>query len=151
MNANDARIARLYTTQTGGVTEDNSPNAGPPRSNTFDLILQLEAGNVIGQGAGRYSLTFTAINDDTAAPEAGLGLGPFNEQFEDPLWKPSGGDFVRTSPAVGAIPEILGITRYTIAIPAALILPGQFHYNLRFVNAGFQVVDITQSNLFILV
>jgi len=150
MNANDARIARLYTTQTGGVTEDNSPNAGPPRLNTFDLILQLEAGNVIGQSGGTYRLTFTAINDDTAAPEAGIGLGPFNEQFQPPEWKSSGNDFVRTSPAVtAAIPEILGITRFTITIPAGLF--GQFHYNLRFVNSGSQVVAIAQSNPFILV
>src|ERR1700722_7173152 len=60
MNANDARIAGVYTAAAGGVTEDNSPNAGPPRAGTFDLIVQLEAGNVLGQSGANYTLTITA-------------------------------------------------------------------------------------------
>lgn len=157
MNANDVRIARIYTAQPSGVTEDTTPNAGPPRSDTFDLILQLEAGNIIGQQAGNYALTFTAINDDTAAPAPGLNPAgnPFNEQLQAPQWKPSGNDFVRTTPALAAAPpipatpEILGIARYRITIPAGTT--GQFHYNVRFVLAGGQVAAFAQSNLFLLV
>jgi len=153
MNASDARIARLFTSSVGGVVEDNSPNAGPPRSNQFDLILQLEAGNVIGQSGGNYRLTFTAINDNTAAPQAGLipAGNPFNEQFdgEDPnnpatAWQKSGNDYVRTGAGQPA-----GILRFNIPIPANTT--GRFHYNIEFVNAGFQVVDLAQSNSFILV
>lgn len=151
MNANDARIARVYTSAAGGVTEYNSPNAGPPRAGTFDLIVQLEAGNVLGQSGANYTLTITAINDDTGAAVAGLvpAGSPFSEQFQAPDWKPSGPDFVRTSPAAGAVPEILGILRYNITIPAATT--GQFHYNVRFVSAGFQVVALAASNPFLLV
>jgi hypothetical protein len=132
MNANDARIARVYTSAAGGVTEDNSPNAGPPRAGTFDLIVQLEAGNVLGQSGANYTLTITAINDDTGAAVAGLepAGSPFSEQFQVPDWQPSGPDFVRTSPAATT---------------------GQFHYNVRFVSAGFQVVALAASNPFLLV
>jgi hypothetical protein len=144
VNANDARIARLFTAADGGVVEDNSPNAGPPRSNQIDLILQLEAGNVIGQGGGNYTLTFTAINDNTAAPEAGLGLGPFTEQFQAPEWQSSGNDFVRTGTG-----EAIGIMRYNITVPGGLT--GRFHYNVEFVAQGFQVTELGQSNSFILV
>jgi hypothetical protein len=162
MNANDVRIARLYTAQPSGVTEDTTPNAGPPRTDTFDLILQMEAGSIIGQQAGNYTLTFTAINDDTATPIAGLNPAgnPFSEQLLAPQWKPSANDFVRTTPALAAVaatatapaipatPEILGIARYRITIGANT---GQFHYNVRFVLAGGQVAAFAQSNPFLLV
>jgi hypothetical protein len=154
MNANDVRIARIYTAQPSGVTEDTTPNAGPPRTGIFDLILQLEAGNIIGQQAGNYTLTFTAINDDTAAPTPGLNPtgNPFSEQLQAPEWKPAGNDFVRTTPAIAtapAAPEILGIARYRITIPAGTT--GLFHYNVRFVLAGGQVAAFAQSNYFLLV
>jgi hypothetical protein len=163
MNTNDARIARIYTAAPAGVTEDETPNAGPPRTDAFDLILQLEAGNAAGSGGGNYTLTFTAINDDTVAPEAGLNPtgNPFNEQFLAPDWKPSGNDFARTSPALAAVPatatapaipatpEIIGIARYRITILAGTT--GQFHYNVRLVALGGQIVGFGRSNPFLLV
>jgi hypothetical protein len=145
MNANDARISRVFTAQAGSVVEDNSPNAGPPKVNQYELVVQLEAGEVIGQSGGNYRVNVTAINDNTAAPEAGLvpAGNPFNEQFdgEDPNntatnWQRNGSDYART-------------IRATINIPAGLT--GRFHYNLEFTNNGFQVVDLGQSNAFILV
>jgi hypothetical protein len=145
MNANDARISRVFTAQTGSVVEDNSPNSGPPKVNQYDLVLQLEAGEVIGQSLGNYRVNVTAINDNTAAPEPGLvpAGNPFNEQFDgqdpnDPNtnWQRNGSDYART-------------IRATINIPANLT--GRFHYNVEFTNAGFQVVDLGQSNAFILV
>jgi hypothetical protein len=149
MNANDARIAKVYTAAAGGVTEDNSPNAGPPRAGTFDLIVQLEAGSVLGQSGANYTLTITAFDDVNGGVVAGLAPvgSPFAEQFQAPDWEPSGTDFVRTSPAAGAVPQILGILRYNI--PAATT--GQFHYNVQFVSAGFQVVDLAHSEPFLLV
>jgi hypothetical protein len=144
MNSNDARIAAVYTAAPGGVTEDKSPNAGPPKSTTFDVIVQLEAGNVLGQSGANYTLTLTAINDDTGAAVPALTQGPFAEQFQAPEWEPSGGDFVRTSTG-----SPTGILRYSVTIPAGLT--GQFHYNVKFVSAGYQVVEIATSNPFILV
>src|SRR6266536_811105 len=76
MDANDARIARLYTAQAGGLVEDNTPNANSPTPNQLDLILQAEAGGVLGNSGANYTLTFTAINDDTAAPEPNLNPFP---------------------------------------------------------------------------
>ena len=147
MNSNAARIARIYTAQRGALSEDNSPNGGPGgRANDFDLIVQLEAGAVLGDSGASYTLNFTAINDNTAAPEAGLvpAGNPFNEQFKDPEWKPSGTDFVRTGTG-----EPVGILRFIIPVGASR---GRFHYNLDFTTPpNFEVVEIGESNAFILV
>jgi hypothetical protein len=178
MNAGDARIARLYTSPPGGITEDTTPNAGPPRTDVFDLILQLEAGNQVGNSGGVYDLTITAINDDTGGAVAGLApAGPFvNQQFNPPPppvppatepgtgWEaasnfPGTNDFVLTGagipaqagpPAIPATPRMLGIRRFRITVPAGP-LTGQFHYNVRLVNQNRQIVDFAQSNPFVLV
>ena len=44
MNANDARIVRLFTAQVDGTVEDNTPNANAQVLDQFDLILQAEVG-----------------------------------------------------------------------------------------------------------
>src|SRR5215469_6480060 len=95
---NDARIVNLYTARTGGLAEDNSPNAGPSRATSFDLIVQLEAGKAIGQNGGGYTLNFTAINENTGAPEPALipAGSPFVEHFVAPDWQANAADFVRT-------------------------------------------------------
>src|SRR6266536_2682999 len=111
MDANDARIARLYTAQAGGLVEDNTPNANSPTPNQLDLILQAEAGGVLGNSGANYTLTFTAINDDTAAPEPNLNPvgNPFKEQFNaGDGWKKSGNDFVKTS---AGEPDGIGVRR----------------------------------------
>ncbi len=147
MDANDARIARLYTAQAGGLVEDNTPNANSPTPNQLDLILQAEAGGVLGNSGANYTLTFTAINDDTAAPEPNLNPvgNPFKEQFNaGDGWKKSGNDFVKTSAG-----EPDGIVRYKIAIPVGLT--GAFHYNVRLISDNFQNTSFDQSNSFILV
>jgi hypothetical protein len=145
INANDARIANLYTTQAGGLVENNSPNAGPPRATSFDLIVQLEAGRAIGQGGGGYTLNFTAINENTGAPEPALvpAGNPLLEQFLAPDWQASGTDFARTGTGQPA-----GILRFNIPVGN---LTGRFHYNLDFVSSDFQVTDLWESNSFILI
>jgi hypothetical protein len=149
MNANDARIAAIYTAQSGATVKDVTPNAGPPRTNKYDLIIQLEAGNVLGQNQANYTLNFTAVNENTGQPVAALVPtgNPFKEEFNGatgPEWQPSGTDFVRTGTG-----ECVGIMRYKITVPTGLT--GRFHYNLEFVVTGFQVVDLKQSDAFILV
>ena len=145
MDANDARIANLYTAQTDGLEEDNSPNAGPSRATSFDLIVQLEAGKAIGQGGGDYTLSFTAINENTGAPEPALvpAGNPLLEQFLAPDWQASGTDFARTGTGQPA-----GILRFNIPVGN---LTGRFHYNLDFVSSDFQVTDLWESNSFILI
>lgn len=145
MNANNARIAKFYTSQTSGLAEDNSPNAGPPRATSFDLIVQLEAGNVIGQSGGDYILNFTAINENTGAPVPALvpAGSPFVEKFLPPDWQARRVDFVRTGAGQPA-----GILRFNIPVGN---LTGRFRYNLEFVTSDFQVTDLWESNSFILV
>jgi hypothetical protein len=145
INANDARIANLYTAPTGGLVEDNSPNAGPPRATSFDLIVKLEAGKAIGQGGGEYRLNFTAINENTGTPEPTLvpAGNPFIEQFLAPDWQASGADFVRTGTG-----QPSGILRFNIPVGS---LTGRFRYNLDFVSSDFQVTDLWESNSFILI
>lgn len=147
MNGNDARIVRLFTAQLGGVVEDNTPNASSPPATRFDLILQAEAGAILGNSGANYTLTFTAINDDTVTPEAALNPtgNPSSEEWNArDGWKRSGNDFVKTGAG-----EADGIMRYRITIPGGL--SGAFHYNARVVSDNLQVTSFAQSNPFILV
>jgi hypothetical protein len=145
MNANDTRVVNLYTTQTGGLVENNSPNAGPSSTTSFDLIVQLEAGKAIGQGGDGYTLNFTAINENTGTPEPALvpAGNPFIEQFLAPNWQTSGADFVRTGTGQPA-----GILRFNIPVGN---LTGRFRYNLDFTSSDCQVTDLWESNSFILI
>ncbi|UBU08832.1 hypothetical protein [Nonomuraea gerenzanensis] len=144
MNSSDARIAAAYTTAPNGTVADDTPNAGPPRSPTFDLVLQLEAGNVLGQSGGDYTLNIVAINENTGLPVASLVPtgNPFKEEFKAPAWTPSGNDFVRS----GSSP---GVLRYSITVPSGVT--GRFHYNVDFVSSGFQVVELARTPSFLLV
>jgi hypothetical protein len=143
-NVNDARIAYLYTSQTSGFVEDKSPNSGSPKTASFDLIVRLEAGSVIGQGGGDYILNFTAINENTGAPEPRLvpAGNPFMERFLAPDWQGYDAGFVRTGAG-----QPIGILRFNIPV---LSLTGRFHYNLEFISSGFQFTELGESNSFIL-
>jgi hypothetical protein len=144
INVNDARIAYLYTSQTSGLVEDKSPNAGPLRTASFDLIVRLEAGSVIGQGGGDYILNFTAINENTGTPEPRLvpAGNPFMERFRAPDWQACDAGFVRTGAG-----QPVGILRFNIPVVS---LTGRFHYNLEFISSGFQFTELGESNSFIL-
>ena len=72
MNANDARIVRLFTAQVDGTVEDNTPNANAQVLDQFDLILQAEVGGVLGNSGANYTLTFVAINDDMVTRQVSL-------------------------------------------------------------------------------
>ena len=72
MNGSDARIVRLFTARSGGLVEDDTPNASSPRATQFDLILQAEAGGILGDSGANYTLTIIAVDDDAVRPEARL-------------------------------------------------------------------------------
>jgi hypothetical protein len=147
MNASDARIVRLFTAQVDGTVEDNTPNANAQVPDQFDLILQAEAGAVLGDSGANYTMTFAAINDDMVTRQVSLipPGNPFQEEWSSAFgWVRSGKDFVKTSPG-----EADGIMRYRIAIPSGLT--GAFHYNVRMVSQNFQVTSFAQSNFFLLV
>jgi hypothetical protein len=147
MNANDARIVRLFTAQVEGTVEDDTPNAKARVPDQFDLILQAEAGAILGDSGANYTLTFAAINDDMMVRQVSLNPpgNPFAEEWTAASgWIRSGNDFVKTGPG-----EADGIMRYRIEIPAGLT--GAFHYNVRLVSVNFQVVSFAKSNPFLLV
>lgn len=147
MNANDARIVRLFTTQVDGTVEDNTPNANSLAPDQFDLILQTEVGGVLGNSGANYTLTFTAVNDDTVARQVALNPpgNPFKEEWNLGCgWIRNGNDFVKTGAG-----EATGIMRYRIAIPPGLT--GAFHYNVRLVSENYQIISFAQSNPFLLV
>jgi hypothetical protein len=147
MNASDARIVRLFTVQVEGTVEDNTPNARARVPDQFDLILQAEAGAVLGDSGANYTLAFSAINDDMVTRQVSLNPAgnPFKEEWSATYgWVRSGNDFVKTGQG-----EADGIMRYRIAIPPGL--SGAFHYNVRMVSDNFQVVSFAQSNPFLLV
>jgi hypothetical protein len=146
MNANDARIVRLFTAQVDGTVEDNTPNANSGDPGHLDLILQAEVGMVLGNSGANYTLTFAAINDDLVTRQVSLNPpgNPFKEEWSpDHGWIRSGNDFVKTGQG-----EADGIMRYRIAIAPGL--SGAFHYNVRLVSVNFQVVSFAQSNPFLL-
>jgi hypothetical protein len=147
MNANDARIVRLFTAQVDGTVEDNTPNARARVPDQLDLILQAEAGAVLGDSGANYTLTFAAINDDMVTRQVSLNPpgNPFKEEWNAAHgWVRSGNDFVKTGQG-----EADGIVRYRIAIPPGLT--GAFHYHVRMVSENCQVVSFAQSNPFLLV
>jgi len=151
MNSNDAKIADLYTTGTGGLVEDDAPNAGPPSTAAFDLILQAEAGGTIGNSGATYTLSITAVNENTGGAVPGLNPtgAPFAESWNSTFgWGASASDFVKTQDPT-ANTGTKGIVRYAIAIPAGTT--GRFHYNAELLASNFQVVSFAQSNTFVLV
>jgi hypothetical protein len=120
MNANDARIVRVFTAQVDGTAEDNTPNANAAVPDQFDLILQAEVGGVLGNSGANYLLTFTAINDDMVTRQVSLNPpgNPFKEEWNLGCGWVRGNDFVKTGPG-----EADGIMRYRIAIPPACPAP----------------------------
>jgi hypothetical protein len=145
MNSNDARLARLFTVETGGLVEDNSPNTRLTTPlTTFDLFLEGEAGNNIGGNGAQYTLTIVCF-DWTTGNLANAALQPTipPQTFDapGPLWTPSGTDFITQQrfriPASGNLPTGLGNHIFT--------------YTAALVSRDFNLVSLIQSNLFILV
>jgi hypothetical protein len=139
MNANDARITRVYTAQTGSVVEDPAPNAPGPAAN-FDLIFQSEAGNSIGSGGGDYVLTITAYDVTTGDNNTDMTVGPLNEKFNSTFdWTASAPDFFKN-------------TITTIDVPLAGVVANHtFYYTATLVNVNGRIVSTLQSNTFVLI
>jgi hypothetical protein len=60
VNANDATLTALVTTQSGSMVADNTPNA--PAGATFDLVVAAVAGSALGSSGAPYTLTISAID-----------------------------------------------------------------------------------------
>ena len=137
MNANDARITRVYTAQTGSVVEDPAPNA-PGGGGTFDLFFQAEAGNSIGSSGGDYTLTLTAYDVTTGDNNANLSVGPLAQKFNGTFgWTASAPDFFKN-------------TNQTLNVPAG-VANHTFYYTATLVTVNGQIVSTLQSDLFVLI
>jgi hypothetical protein len=144
MNANDARIPRLFVTQTNGLVQDDSPNApasgvGSPAGD-FDPHLQAEHGASVGGG---YQLIIRAYDvttgDNNAAldPPAGPLNGPAN--FAVAPWTPSLGDQVFDQ-------------KVTIPVPGGGAVANHiFYYTAALVSNNRQIVSFMKSDYFVLV
>jgi hypothetical protein len=140
VNVSDAKISRLFVAAGGSHVENVSPNAGPPRSDEFDLILEVEAGGVLGQSGGTYTLNITAINETRQQVVDALNPAgaPFNEAFNAAYgWIASGFEFLK-------------VQAYDITVPAGLYRGDAFYYLATFCTSNFQIVAIKRSNPFIL-
>ncbi|HYB89124.1 MAG TPA: hypothetical protein VEC76_19920 [Streptosporangiaceae bacterium] len=60
MNANDATLTELATTQSGSMVKDDAPNA--PAGGGFDLIIAAVAGSALGSSGAPYTLTISTID-----------------------------------------------------------------------------------------
>jgi hypothetical protein len=65
VNANDATLTELATTQSGSMVHDDAPNA--PASGGFDLIIGAAAGSALGSSGAPYTLTISAIDLTTVS------------------------------------------------------------------------------------
>jgi len=147
MHASDARIARLYTTETGGNVQDSTPNAPAtglqPPATTFDLVLEGEAGVNLGASGVNYTLSIVAY--DVTTGDNAPALDPtsptlpnqeFNAGKPNPLWKASGTDFITEQ-------------RFAINVPAA-VKKHTISYTASLVSDDGQIVSFLQSEPFIL-
>ena len=122
MNANDATLTELATTQSGSMVADNTPNA--PASSSFDLVVLAAAGSALGSSGAPYTLTISAIDltalsqpwpvqtlhqaFDTASGWQLSGTGPdyqYTQAFPVPVpGDGPGGPLSRPHPAVRGLP-----------------------------------------------
>jgi hypothetical protein len=143
MNANDARVTQLFVSVTGSQTPDDSPNeTGGVAGTTYDLHLRGEAGSAIGNSKGDYNLSITAFNVSKGVAEPGLEpfTNPQLEEFENAApgnWAPVGVDFVKEE-------------TYNITIPGGVPRGDVYQYTAQLVTVNFEVIEIIQSDLFIL-
>jgi hypothetical protein len=143
VNANDAQLIEVITAQHGSTVEDNAPNAPAPgqvAATSYDLVIEGNAGNVIGNSGAPYTLTVTAM-DLTAMTAAG-NLNPTvpAQSFSLPLWNKNGPDDYDTQQS------------FTINVPNPNPYAGHIlQYVASLVSVNDQVVSILQSEPFTLV
>jgi hypothetical protein len=143
VNANDAQLIEVLTAQHGSTIQDNAPNAPAPgqaAAATFDVIIEGNAGNVIGNSAAPYTLTVTAM--DLTAVTAAANLNPVipAQSFAVPLWNKNGPDDYDTQQS------------FTVTVPSPNPYAGHvLQYVASLVSVNDQVVSILQSEPFTLV
>jgi hypothetical protein len=140
MNANDAMVTALATTQTGSMVADTAPNA--PASASFDLVLEAVAGSALGSSGTPYTLTISAV--DLTAVTQGWPTQTLHQAFDAANgWELSGAgpDYQCTQTVAVPVPGGPGgpLAGHTLQCVASLV------------SQGAQIVSISQSDPFVLV
>jgi len=148
VNASSAEVSDLFTVVTGGKDQDDSPNAvGAVRQPGFDLVIEAEAGNVVGPAGGPYTLRLGVVNVTQGVPEPSL-LPPTG-------WLIVGNVATRLEHFGDAGDGWdAGQTRKRSSVPiavAATIQPGDvFRYTISLIAQGNQIISTQKSNEFVL-
>jgi DNA-binding SARP family transcriptional activator len=140
--SNDAEITDVYSASIGLDVADNEPNTPPgggAPATTFDVQLEMVAGNVIGNAGGNYALTITCIDETLGEPNAAMSVGPLNQQFlATDGWLAS-----------GAAGNFINKQKFTIPVPAN-VRGHVFRYVATLVAVNSDIVSFRESNRFIL-
>jgi hypothetical protein len=133
--ANNADMTELYTSETGGVVQNNEPNADGPAA-TYQLHLQAVAGDPLGDSGADYKLQIDCIDENLAQRNAGLSVGTVAQQFAAPLWVKVGDDFKTDQ-------------TFTINVPAG-VEGHLFRYVATLVSNNGDIISFIESNKFVL-
>ena len=143
MNANDAQLTEVITAQHGSTIEDNAPNAPAPGqapATSYDVVIEGNAGNVIGNSGAPYTLTVTAMDLTTMTAATALNVVNAVQNFVVPTWNKNGPDDYDTQQS------------FTIALPTPNPFSGHIlQYVASLVSVNDQVVSILESEPFTLV
>jgi hypothetical protein len=139
MDADDARLVRIYTAEANTFLENTTPNAAiPTPAANFDVVIEGQAGSAKGTSGQNYALRFDAV-DLTAGNKHIPFSGSFAQNFSTTFWTAiaPGGDFrnVTSNNLVVTASEKGHIFQYT----ASLVTP------------NFDVVSFVVSEPFLIV
>lgn len=143
MGINDARISRLYVTKHGGDVQDATPNAPdqPPNAPapTFDVTLEMEAGGAV---AGQYKLQVVAYDVSAGA--------------RNPAMDPPAASNLNGTGAFATAPWQVVLGDWTFDQTAQITVPSNtsghiFFYTAALMSNNFQIVDVKESEHFVLV
>ena len=140
MNANDATLTELATAQTGGMVQDDAPNA--PASGGFDLIIGAVAGSALGSSGAPYALTISAIDLTTVSQPWPPQI--LHQAFDvGSGWKLSGTgpDYECTQTIPTTVP----------GGPGGALAGHALQFVASLVSQGAQIVAIRQNDPFVLV
>jgi hypothetical protein len=147
MNANDAQFVRVYTREVGGVIADNSLAVSGGAHN-FDVIVEAEAGSVLGGSGAPYQLSLTAFDWTTGDNAAPAGAFTFNvtEYFSSSTgtiqkWPSYEENFRVTLTA----PQATALVGHVLQYTAVLISPPPG------IGGQANIVSSVQSPLFVLI
>jgi hypothetical protein len=141
VNANDATLTGLATTQSGSMVVDKAPNA--PASGSFDLVVLAVAGSALGSSGAPYTLTISAI--DLTAVSQGWPTQTFQQAFDAASgWQLSGTgpDYECTQTFPITVPD---------GAPGGPLAGHTLQFVASLVSQGAQIVSIIQSDPFVLV